>query len=139
MLMKELSPAQIHFVCFDIRRRNLLDGALLVFREHEPQSADDTCCNLVLNRKDIFELAIVPLGPELRVVCRVHELRGQTQSLSGFADASLEDSSDLKLSTDLSNILCLVFERKRRCARRNLQRLDLRQRIDDLLGHSISK
>ena len=110
VLMKELTPAQIVLVCFDVRRRNLFDCFLFVIGENDAQCGDDIRGYLVLNGEYVFELAIVPLRPELRVVSRIDELRSYAKTLARLANASLEYRSNLQLSRNLTNVFVSSLE-----------------------------
>src|SRR5687767_6278912 len=127
MLMEELPAPQVNLVCLNICRRYLLDRLLFVFGEHHTQGGHDAGCNLILDGENILELAVITLGPELSVVAGIHELRGEPESLTRFAHASLEHSSNLKLPSDFANVLVLVLEGEGRSPRRDLERLDLRK------------
>src|SRR5688500_16309618 len=139
MLMEELPTPQVNLVRLHIRRGYLLDRLLFVFGQHYTQGGDNARCNLILDGENILQLAVITLGPELSVVAGIHELRGEPESLTRFAHASLEHSSNLKLPSDFANVLVLVLESEGRSPRRDLERLDLRKCVDDFLGHPVGE
>src|SRR5688500_5566748 len=114
MLMKELAPSEVILVGVDVRRRDLLDGFFLVFGQHDAERGDDARCDLILYREYVFELPIIPRGPELRAVRSAHELRIEAQPLARLSNTALENRRDLELAADLANVVALALEGKRR-------------------------
>ena len=62
---EELSSAQVVLVRIDVGRRNVLDRLLFIFSENYPKCRDDARGDFILNCKNIFQLSIVSLCPEL--------------------------------------------------------------------------
>ena len=62
MLMKILAASQIEFVGFDVGRLHLLDRFLFVLAEHDTKRGDDALRDLILNRKNVLQLAVVTLA-----------------------------------------------------------------------------
>ncbi len=120
-LMDVLPAAEIIVVRLDIDRSRLFDRLLLAFGEDHTQGLDDRLCDVVLNRKHILQLAVVPFRPEVVSVGDVHELRRNTQLVPHLPDTSLEDGRDLELSADVSDVLVFSLERERRSAGRHAQ------------------
>lgn len=59
----------------DVVRLEVRVVASLASSELEPQLIDNRSRDLVLNRKDILQLAIETVGPEWRIVRHANELR----------------------------------------------------------------
>src|SRR5512140_771149 len=116
MLMEELTSAEVILIGVDVRRRHLLDRLLFIFSQNNSKGGDDARRDLILNRKHILQLTVVTLGPKLRAVSGTDELRVEAKALAGFSDASLENRRNLKLASDLADVVVLAFERERRGA-----------------------
>jgi hypothetical protein len=110
VLVEELASPQVVLIRVDVGRRHLLDRFLLVLGEHDTQCRDDAGCDLVLNRENILELAIVTLGPQLRAVIGADELRIESKSLARFPNAAFENRRNLKLATDLADVVNCPLE-----------------------------
>ena len=63
--LEELPSAKVVLVSIDVGRRDLLDRFLLILREDNAQGRNDARRDLILDCKNIFELAVVSLRPEL--------------------------------------------------------------------------
>ena len=69
--------------------------------EVERQGGDDLAGHVVLHRKDVGEVAIEALRPEMAVIGGVDELGSDPNPIAGFANASLEHISDAERLADL--------------------------------------
>src|SRR5438445_4825542 len=88
--VKQLTSAQIKFVCFNVRCGWLEETTFLPLGKRKSQRIENPAGNLVLNGEDIFDLTIEPLRPKMIPVSRVDQLDDDAQSVSGFADAAPE-------------------------------------------------
>src|SRR5262249_59606061 len=88
--LEKLTSTQIKFVRLNIRRRWLEETTFLPLGEGKSQRVENTAGNLILNGKDVLDLAIEPLGPKMIAVLCFDQLDHDPQTVSGFADAALE-------------------------------------------------
>ena len=79
------------------------------------QRSDDRVGDFVLDREDVGQLAIVGLRPQVTVVHRVDQLRGDAHVVAGLAHAAFEDVVDLERLRDVGRAerTALVRERRR--------------------------
>jgi hypothetical protein len=75
-------------------RTSTLGAGLLAF-QRAAQGIDDRVGDLALHGEDVVELAVVGLRPQVAVVHRVDELRGDAHLVAGLAHAAFEDVADL--------------------------------------------
>src|SRR5208282_604389 len=47
--------------------------------------------DLVLDREDVVDRAVIPLGPDVRAVARVDQLRGHANAVASLAHAAFEN------------------------------------------------
>ena len=78
-----------------------------------PELVHDGRGNLVLNRKDVRELAIETLGPELIAVLGVDELRRDAHAVARLSNAALESRSDPQPPADLGDLEILCPEKRK--------------------------
>ena len=76
----------------------------------------DTCGHLVLKLEHIVQQAIEAVGPEMRAVCCIDQLRGDAHPTSGLAHAAFEHVANAELAADLLHIDGLAFVGKARSA-----------------------
>src|SRR4030095_3366044 len=72
----------------------------------------DPLGNLVLDRKDIRQLKIAPLRPDIAAVTRVDELRRNAQPKCGLANASVQHVTRAKLASRLQDVRLFALESK---------------------------
>src|SRR4029434_8562661 len=60
--------------------------------------------HLILQIEDVFERAVVAVGPDVIACCGVNELSSDADAIAGLADASLQHISDAELAADLLQI-----------------------------------
>src|SRR5439155_17906963 len=70
--VKELTSAQIKFVCFNVRCGRLEETTFLVLRKRKSQLVENSAGDLILNGEDVFDLAIEPLRPQLIAVACIN-------------------------------------------------------------------
>lgn len=95
--------------------------------------------DFVLNRENIFQLAIVALGPQVVAVGDIDELCCDAKPLSRTADASFENCFDIELSSNLANVEIAAPEAECRRARDHAKAAQARQCIDQLFGQSVAE
>src|ERR1041384_828582 len=66
--LEKLTPTQIKFVSLNIRRGWLEQTAFLPLCDGKSQGIENAACYLILNGKDVLNLAIEPLGPKMIAV-----------------------------------------------------------------------
>ena len=120
-----------------VRRTHTDD--VLAGNELTAELAGDARRDVVLNGEDVGEIAIVALGPQLRAVVRPNQLSADSNPLSHPAHAAFQDRRHAESLCNARNWHVLAFESKRGSARNHLQARDSRQRVDDLLGHSVAE
>src|ERR1700730_404398 len=76
VLVKELSPAQIIVVGVDVDGAESSHREFLALAQDHPQRLDDRLRDILLDREDVFHLAVVFLGPQVIAVGDIYELRG---------------------------------------------------------------
>ncbi len=72
----------------------------------------DRARDVVLNREDVIELPVVPLGPQMIAVGGVHELHADPNAVAGLAHASLEHGRDVEARGNFAHIHLLALELK---------------------------
>src|SRR5688572_10984715 len=138
-LVDELSSTQVVLVRLDIHRAVPLDCLLLSLAEYHTERVEDRLRDLILNREHVFHVAIEFFRPQLVSIGDVDQLRADAKPVPDFAHATLENGGHLELSSNLADVFVLSLEGKRRRARRNAKRLNLRESVDQLLRHAIGE
>src|SRR4029078_6076180 len=126
-LMNELPAAEIVIVRLNVRARLAFNRSLLALAQDHAQRFHNRLRDIVLDRENIFDLAIVSLRPQMISVRNVDELARYSKPVAHFSDTALEHGRDLQLSSDLADVFVLSLEGERRCSGRDAQALDLRQ------------
>ena len=116
-----------------------LDGLLFFRQQLELQRLDDGLRNLVLQRKDVGEVAVVTLGPDLPARGPVDELRRDAHPVAGATHASLKHVTDPELAGGVAHIHMAVLESEHGVARRHPQRRHLAQVGDDVFTDAVGK
>src|SRR5436190_23430148 len=73
-------------------------------RELEFEFLHDGARDLVLNFENVLELAIIALGPQVRLIGNADELCGDSNASARFANATLQHVPDAKLLADVFKI-----------------------------------
>ena len=68
------------------------------------QSFGDFLRDLTLDCEQIIQIAVVLLGPDVRVSARVDQLRVETKMRAGSADAALQNMRNPQIISDLAEI-----------------------------------
>ena len=67
------------------------------------------CAHIALDREDVDELAVVGIGPQMRIAGRLDELDVDAHLIGGFLDAALQNVRHAKLLRDLGEIARLAL------------------------------
>ena len=68
------------------------------------QNGGNGADNLILDREDISQFAVVPLGPAVSASYGVNQLRGDANAITGTPDASFEDVTNTQFSPNLPDV-----------------------------------
>lgn len=138
-LTPPLVPQQNQIVGGDARGR-LAPGDLAagVFQP-AGKGCDDCPHDLVLQRKDVFEFAVVALGPEIVAARGVEKLDGRSYPAAHLAHASLRHVADTELAADPFDLGRLALVGEAGMAGDDEQRPESRQLGDDVPCDPIRK
>ena len=116
-LVEEETALQVEIVRLEVLGGH--DELVRVPAQPQLERIHDGARDLVLDREDVLELAVVGLGPEVVAVLHVDELRGDADPVADLAHAALEHRRHAELLADLPDVHLLPLEREAtRCARR---------------------
>ena len=73
------------------------------------QRIGDCFGDFALNTEDVDELAVIGIGPKMRIGRRPDELHVDAHLIGGFLDAALQDVGHAKLLRDLREIAWLAL------------------------------
>ena len=131
----EVTAFQVQVVRLGAPGRHRNQRRLL--EEPGSQRVGDGGRKLVLDGKDVLQLPIVRLRPQVISVGCVDQLRGEAQGVAFAADASLQHGGDGELLADLPHAQVLVLVRECRGARDDAQTFDVGERVDHLFGDAV--
>ena len=97
-------PAQIVVVGVEALGRLALGPLDLGLLEPRRDRADDARRHLVLQLEDVLELAVEPVGPEMRAGRGIDQLAGDAHPAAGLAHAALEHVAHAELAADLPHV-----------------------------------
>ena len=120
-------------------RAALPDRLFLAGQQLQLHRGDDRLRNLVLQREDVVEVAVVALRPQVAAGRAVDQLRGDAHALAGLAHAALEHVADPELPRELPDVDVLALERERRVARGDRERGDLAEVGDDVFADAVAE
>src|SRR5262249_48903822 len=89
------------------------------------QCVDNGVRNLILDGKNVVQIAVVTFGPDMAVIGTVDQLRRDPNPAGRFAHTSFNYMADVELAGDLANIDCLSLKRESRVSRYHVERGDL--------------
>ena len=92
-----------------------------------------------LDGEDVVELPVVRLGPEVAIGLGVDELRDDAHAIAGATYAAVEQRGGAERRADLAQALRALLERHDRVARDHLERADLGEMRDDVLGDAVGE
>ena len=99
-----MAALQIVVVGVDVLRRRRLDRLLLLRQQPHLELLDDRLGDLVLDGEDVGQVAVIAVGPEMRSVCAVDELRVDAHPLARLADASFQHVRDVEPPAHLLDV-----------------------------------
>jgi hypothetical protein len=78
----------------------------LNFRRHDSghDRASDLIGHFVLDSKNVFEPAVVTIGPDVMSIACLYQLRADADAIPGFPDTALEHITDAKIASHLANV-----------------------------------
>ena len=124
-------------VAFDVR---LLTGRCAASSSRPDfECFDDGLGDFVLHRKDIRHLTVEAIGPELRSVRGVDELRRDADSIACPPHAPFEDCEHVERFRDSSDVLILASEREGGGTGDDAQPGDASQRVEDFLREAVAE
>src|SRR5204862_3000302 len=103
------------------RSAALFDRLLLFPQKLKLQCRDDRVRNLVLDYKDVIEVPIVALRPQVAARITGNQLCADSEAASRFPDATFQGVAHVHGPGDLLNVNDLTLEREGAVARDNLQ------------------
>src|SRR6185437_7817473 len=97
------------------------------------------CGNLVLNREDVFHLAIETFGPQLTALCCIQQLGDNTYTLVVPADAAAKDVADSQFAAGPANIDFVLSVGSSRTASNDEEPGHAAKRCREFLGNAVGK
>ena len=110
-------------------------------RERELDPGRDGARHLALQREHVLQVALVALGPELRLVAGLDQLGGDADPAGVVADAALDDVVHAQVAPDRGDVAARALVPHRRGARDHRQALGLQasELGDHLLGQPFAE
>ena len=138
---KMVTTQQVEPVSFRILSRLVCQRPRFVHTELYLQGSDHALCNVAFHGENVFHVTIVTVGPEMKAIGDVNQLRRNPQLVTGFAHAAFQHAVDVQLLTDFSKNIFLVFPFKRegRTPAWHSQSFHFREHIDQFLCHTIAE
>ena len=135
----ELRPGlQIDVVGLRIRGRPRRDRLQFLRQQLQSERGDDVLRDIVLEGKDIREVPIEALGPEMAAGRPVGQLRGYANSASRLPHAAFQDISDLQPAGQLIDLDRPALEAEGRAPGDDEDGRHLREVGDDVLGDTVA-
>ena len=97
------------------------------------------CCDLILDSKDITQLAVVALGPEMIALLRIDELDSNANLVTKATNAPFDNGSHSQLRPDLRDRETALLDDLRRGATDDPQVREAREHIGQLLAHAVGE
>jgi hypothetical protein len=108
-------------------------------RQSDSQRQGNRVRNLILEREDVRPLAVVALGPEMKAVGHLDQLRCHPNPVAGPADAPFEQVVDVQPPADFRQLDILSAKQERRRPACHLKARHLRQRVDHFFSESVAE
>src|SRR2546425_1902725 len=135
--LEETASLQIADVGRNVFSCSRIQPILLLLKKLQFQRLGYLLCYLSLDRKDIVQLAIVILRPDVFFVFGVDQLDRHAYALSRHANTTFHHRSDLKLLRNLRDPLLFTRVVLRRRPGDDSKALQLREHCNQFLSHSI--
>jgi len=130
----ELDRARVHLApelpTLHVLGGALLDRALFLRRETQLERPGDAFGDFLLDAEHVLELPVITFRPDVIAIADVDQLGGDSQLSAGLADTALEHRRDVQPLADFVDVGARTLELERLGARRHLDALDPRQRVD---------
>jgi hypothetical protein len=107
--------------------------------ERSAQRRDDGVGDLILDGEDVVQLAVVGFRPQVAVLHRVDQLRGDAHPVARFAHAALEDVVHIQLARDHRRAQLAALVGEGRGARGDANVLHLHQHVEQLFGDAVGE
>lgn len=134
-----MQAEQVRVVRFDVIGARAVPLRKRVAEQTYLERRRDAARDLVLNREDVRELAVVRSGPKMRVGRDVDELRGDPDVAASSANTAFEHVIDAERGSDRFQIRVSASERERRRAGRHVQAGDVREHVQQLFGDAVAE
>src|ERR1700748_1341420 len=82
----------------------LLDRLFLFRKKPHLQRVDNGVRNLILNGKNVVQITVEALGPDMTVIGTIDQLRGNAHATGSFANAAFQHMAHIELAGNLSHI-----------------------------------
>ena len=135
----ESARLQIEIVRLRVPRRRLHDGLALCRQQVCLQGAGHTHRDVTLHREEIVHLAVIALGPEVRIAGRLDQLHIDAHPAAEALHAAFENVRNAERCGDLREPVRRVAIGFGGGARDDLEGLDARQRRQNLVLHAIGE
>src|SRR5262249_33199850 len=103
------------------------------------EDGDDRAHDLILDGKDVFELAVVVLSPSVSSGHGVDQLRGDAEAIPAPTHAALQHIAYPQIAPHIADIGRLALVLEARVAGDDEQLREARQLGDDVLGDAVAQ
>ena len=134
-----LAASQQELVGLDAGRPLANQPAAFARCQVQLERVHDLSRELVLNVKDVGQLAVESICPDMSAGERIDQLRRHPDAVSRLSHAALEHIADAEIARDLGNEHRLVLVGEGRVASDHVQLGQFRQVGDDVFGDSVGK
>jgi len=131
--------AQVEIIGGEIVRPAIGQSADLGGLQRRLDDTSDADRDIVLKFQDVLHIAVEAVGPEMRPVGGVDQLRGDAHATACLAHGAFEHITHAEFAPDLLHIDGAAFVGEARIAGDDEEPFDPRQRSDDLLDHSVGE
>ena len=104
LAVEEFFCLQVEIVGNQVRGRSLGDCTLFLWRQLGLKLIGDFLRNLALDGKDIGEIAIISLRPQMCVIARIDQLRVHAHTIAHALHAAFHQMRDSELLRDLAQV-----------------------------------
>ena len=139
MVAEQIEPAQIVIVGVDIGGRRAGQSQPLRLQQPDLQGRHDAAGDLVLDREDVGQRAVVALGPDLTARGAVDQPDGETEPVAGTAHAAFQHMADPKPGAGIDRRARARLQGETGLACRHEQPGDLRELGDQVLGDALGE
>src|SRR5258708_17870376 len=99
----------------------------------------DRAHDLILNRENVVEFAVVALAPEMGATFRIHQLRRDAHAIIGAANTALQHVTYAQLAPDLTFVDRLALVMERRMPSDYLKLCEVQQLVDNAVTEAVSQ